>query len=121
MKCKKKKLIHCANCGMALETYPKALPKTGRIITLIPPHECLSEPLDLDIKPLNVPIVEQKNGDKKFVQKLDKLYPLSPITDRRDKDSIRQEKSTAPLRVLEQLNALPNSNPEGDFDEPANE
>jgi len=92
MKRKKKKLIHCANCGMALETYPKALPKTGRIITLIPPHECLSEPLDLDIKPLNVPM-----------------------------ETVRQEKSTAPVGILGQLNALPNSNPEGDFDEPANE
>lgn len=115
------KTIYCANCGTPLEVTRMALPKIGRIISVVQPHECLDEPLDLNLEPLPLPNPKQDDkvkNENKFVQKLNDL--TKPL-DRREGDTMRKEKSTAPTGILNNLNILPNSNPEGDNYEPESE
>ena len=34
------KNIYCADCGMELLIFPKALPRQGKVVTLVEPHTC---------------------------------------------------------------------------------
>ena len=118
------KLTYCANCGLRLEIYKKALPKYGRIIDLITPHECTKEPVEFDITPLDVPAFQSDEKDNKFVKKLNELtpFPSDDKLDLRDRRPSDQVKSTAPESLLSNLKGMPNTSPENDIsNEPKSE
>lgn len=97
------KLTYCANCGLRLNVYRKAIPKYGRIVDLIEPHECSEEPVEFDITPTDIPVFQPSEKDNKFVKKLNELTPpVFPdkalnLQDRRPSDQV---KSTAPESLL---------------------
>lgn len=101
------KFIYCSECGTKLTITRKALKGYGRIIDLVSPHECLDEPIDLDLTPTEVPI--KKDTDGKFVQKLNNLRPSQVnIVDLRDRRKESEVKSSAPASILEQTKNLMN-------------
>jgi hypothetical protein len=113
--------IYCANCGLSLKLIRKALPKYATIVDLVAYHECLEEPVEIDLKavhnePLSVP------GKDKFVKKLSDLgstvtaipggISTEDLRDRRfERGSDEQAKSTAPLAVLDHVKTAVNSAP----------
>jgi hypothetical protein len=116
------KVIYCANCGKPLQVFRKALPSHSRIIDLVEWHECLEEPLDLDLEPLTSlqPSNIKEEGKDKFVQKLNDL-PVpqllntdSSLKDRRPHDQV---KSTAPPTVFDTLKSMQNSTPAHSIEE----
>jgi len=110
------KTVYCANCGMQLKITRKALPSHSRIIDIVEWHECLKEPLDLDLEPLDVPRPSRvkEEGKDKFVQKMNdlpvpKLLNIDVgVKDRRPKDQV---KSTAPVSVFDNILSMNNSTP----------
>ena len=119
------KEFFCANCGTRLNLTRKALPKFGRIIDLIEWHECLEEPIELDLTPIdNPPIINKEK--RSFTNNLEVLHSKVTVgtlgtdnfLDRRPSEHV---KSTAPQDLLSQLkNSLP-SQPENDYEEPSDE
>lgn len=115
------KVVYCSNCGKPLQVSRKALPSHSRIIDIVEWHECLDEPLDLDLEPLiGVPKPSEKiEGKDKFVQKINDL-PASQLStspalqDRRPSDQV---KSIAPASVLDTLKSMQNSVPAHSLDE----
>lgn len=108
------KLTFCSNCGFRLSIYRKALPKYGRIVDLIEPHECSEEPIELDLTPTDVPIYVPEEKDNKFVKKLNELSPVSlPIAnlDLRDRRPTDQVKSSAPESILSHVKDMSNTSP----------
>ena len=106
------KVVYCAQCGTRIEIYRKALKGYGRIIDIIEPHECLEEPIELDLSPLDIP---KRDADGEFVQKLNDLRPPTVSTaDLRDRRPSQDIKSTAPASLLTQVKNLNSSIPEGD-------
>lgn len=122
------KCVYCAKCGTRLTLTRKALPKYGRIIDLVESHECLDEPVEFDLSPVDVPTFAEpvKEGDDKFVQNLNKLQP-QPSTielgDRRDIADIKKEtSSSAPRTLLDNMKAMHPTAPVHDVkDEPKEE
>ena len=110
------KLFYCSNCGLRLKVYRKALPKYGRILELVTPHECSEEPVEFDLTPLDMPLSVPEDKDNKFVKKLNKLSPRDyskpplsfddPIL--RDRRPADQVKSSAPESLKNYMkNMLP--------------
>ena len=95
------KSIYCANCGMQLPLFRKALPHYMRIIDMVEPHICLDEPVEFDLTPVDIPTMTI-GEDNMFVQKLNELpIPSGRGGDLRSKEHVRDEiKSTAPGGVL---------------------
>lgn len=102
------KSVYCSSCGKLLSITRRALPKYGRIIELVEWHECLHEPIALDLIPNPVPsYVESKHS--KFVQYLNELQPPPALgtlssgdfRDRRHAENVKSEiDSTAPVGIL---------------------
>lgn len=118
------KCVYCANCGTRLTITRKALPKYGRIIDLIEPHECLDEPVEFDLTPVEVPAftVIPEKGKNKFVQKLNELQPQLSIPgiegtgDKRKPEHIKSESSsTAPQTLLDSVKSMHNATPVNDM------
>ena len=115
------KCVFCTNCGLRITVTRKALPKYGRIIDLIEPHECLDEPVEFDLTPIEVPAftnVPERNKNA-FVQKLNELQP-SPIgtknlTDRRKTEDIKGDSSSAPRTLLDNIKSMHNTTPVNDM------
>lgn len=100
------KQIYCSECGTKLYIKKKAIIGYGRIIGLVDPHECLEEPIELDLTPTEIPI---KQSVKKFVQKLNKLKPSQIKTaDLQDRRSESNVKTSAPASIIQQTKNLMN-------------
>lgn len=106
------KQLFCAECGLPITVYRKAMPKFGTIIDLVIPHECLKEPVEPDLTYNPVPTFQPTEKKGKFVQKLDDLNLSFPggsqgmvgTDDLRDR---REEvKSTAPLSIADQIKGM---------------
>lgn len=111
------KVVYCANCGTRLNVQRKAMPKFGRIIDIVEYHECLDEPVELDLTPIDIPTFTEKEGKNKFVQNLNELNPPTPpVFDLRDRRKDENIKSTAPDSILRNLKMSPNSIPEGELE-----
>lgn len=134
------KCIYCAKCGTRLTLTRKALPKYGRIINLVKPHECPDEPVEFDLSPVDVPTFAEpvKEGDDKFVQNLNRLdvphdLRVGPFQgddghignpgDRRDIADVKSEtSSSAPRTLLDNMKAMhPTAPVHGIKDEPKEE
>ena len=103
------KIVYCSNCGQRLEITRKALKGYGRIIDLIPPHECSEEPQELDLTPIEIPT----KAEGKFVRNLDDLkVPSVSTADLRDRRPSQDIKSTAPASLLKQMKTQTNTLPE---------
>jgi len=104
-------IVYCSNCGLALNTARKAMPKYGRIIELIDPHVCSDKVQEFNLTPNPVPVyVDQPKG--KFVEILNELQPSTALgaistmdlRDRRQSADVRSDiDSTAPITLLDQL------------------
>ncbi len=112
------KSFFCANCGTCLTLTRKALPEFGRIIDLIEWHECLEEPVELDLTPIdNPPINEEKRS---FTNNLENLQSRATVgtlgtDDFRDRRPGEHVKSTAPQDLISQIkNSIP-SQPKNDI------
>jgi hypothetical protein len=111
------KTAYCAACGKQLQVFRKALPSHSRIIDVVEWHECLDEPLNLDLEPLTtVPLHTGKMVERKdkFVQKLNDLPAPSLLTSNntlKDRRPADQVKSTAPASIFESFKSLNNSIP----------
>ena len=122
------KSLYCSNCGKELVFMQKAIPIHQKVITVVEPHTCSES--DLNDHPLTQkpsfdnfrPRTEILN-EGKFVKKLNDLTPLprEQSGDKRDDSHIRKEKSTAPISILEKINSLTTSNPEGDINDYSDE
>lgn len=120
------KIYFCANCGTRLNVFRKAMPKFGTIVDLVEFHECLDEPVEFDLAPVDVPRYAPKEGKDKFAQKLNELQPQSMLsamssTDLRDRRSDSDVKSdidtTAPQGLLNQMKSLTNTTPKGELED----
>lgn len=112
------KLTYCANCGLRLTVFKKAIPTYGRIVDLVLPHECTEEPIEFDITPIDVPAFQSDEGNNKFVKKLNNLSPdrLPNLdSDLRDRRPTEQVKSTAPESLITNLKGMQNTSPANDL------
>ena len=113
------KLTYCSNCGMRLNVYKKAIPKYGRIVDLVEPHECTEEPVEFDITPTDTPVFEPSEKDNKFVKKLNELSPLPDLMgsdlNLQDRRSTDQVKSIAPESLLSHVKNMSNTTPASDI------
>jgi len=125
------KSVFCAYCGKQLFVYRKAVPSKMKIYDFIEPHNCLGEeerPEEFKFElvedekkpPIDLP---QRFGKQKIVQLLNDLEPktTNPLQmktgDKRNKDHLRKElSSTAPKSLIDNIQGLSNSTPEGDID-----
>ena len=117
------KIFYCANCGLRLDVFRRAMPKYGRILELVTPHECSEEPVEFDLTPIDLPSPPPSEKENKFVKKLNELSPPSPFhnpsLDLRDRRPIEQVKSSAPESLLTHLKGIMPTTPAHDFqDEP---
>ena len=115
------KYVYCANCGTKLKITRKALPRYGKIIDIVECHECLESPVDLDLKPTDVPRVsssERRSGERssenKFVQKLNELVRKSlPLELRsmelRSRNETREFEKLSETKNYEHERPLPSS------------
>jgi len=108
------KEMRCAECGIKIEFKLRAIPQTGKVITIIFLHKC--EECEEIINPPSSPS-ESKDIDKPlynfpYVEKLNKVTAEYEIVnkelqsgDKRDKDHLRKElvTSTAPLNILDSI------------------
>lgn len=113
------KEVYCAACGKKLSVVRKAIPGYGRIISVVESHECSDEPIELDLTPIDIPVVNEENGKNKFIKKLNNLRPSTinktePDGDRRPAEAV---KSIAPTSILDQLKTMQNSLPEHNIDD----
>lgn len=113
------KQVYCSKCHTELKLILKALPQYGRVVTLVDPHECLEEPLELNLEPVKVPVPENVIEDQTIadIDGLDGAGILGSIgTDNlKDRRAPEHIKSSAPEGIIEQiLNAQP-STPENDI------
>lgn len=120
------KVVYCANCGMRLNVLRKAMPKFAKIIDIVEHHECLDEPVEIDMTPVDIPPFDMKEeeGKNKFVQKLDDLQAkpvvgalsTADLRDRRNPEQVKSDiDSTAPNSVLGQIKSMQNTVPAGDI------
>ena len=108
------KFIYCSKCGLKSNVLRKAIVGYGRIINLVDPHECLEDPLELDLTPTEIP---REFEDRQFVEKLNNLDRPGEIStlDLRDRRATPDIKTTAPISVLDQVKHSTGSSPEGDI------
>ena len=110
------KAIYCSECGMKLTMILKGLPQHGRIISLINPHECLEEPIELDLGPAE----PTPTPEGKFVEKLNELptaaHGAVSTHDLRDRRLPEHIKSSAPTELLKNIKDLSATIPEGPID-----
>ena len=112
--------LFCANCGLPLHHYRKALKDIGAIIDLIDYHQCVEVPIPFDIKnfPDAAPFIPIE-GKEEFAKVLNvakkQLQPTTrpqkdeELCDRRfENDKI---KNSAPITVLDQIKSMTNSIP----------
>ncbi len=116
------KIFHCSNCGLRLSIYRKAMPKYGRILELVIPHECSEEPVEFDLSPLDSPTTMPDEKDNKFVKKLNdlslpSLRPASVDLDLRDRRPTDQVKSSAPESLLTHMRGMLPTTPAHDVRE----
>ena len=115
------KFIYCSNCGIRLAIFRKALPKFGVIIDMAEPHTCSDEPIEFDLKPIDIPTFTEPKG--KFVKKLNNLSPArvsgiiggvdsNTLRDRRFEPDESKPKSSAPDTLLNMIKDLGNSIPD---------
>ena len=114
------KIFYCSNCGLRLSVYRKAMPKYGRILELVTPHECSEEPIEFDMSPLDSPLPMPGEKDNKFVKKLNELsppslHPASVNFDLRDRRPADQVKSSAPESLLTHLKGMLPTSPAHDI------
>ena len=109
--------IYCANCGTRINVKVKALPVYGTTVVIAEYHECLDEPIELDLTPIEIPSFETIEGKDKFVQKLDNLPKPAIVKDTGDRRSPDQVKSSAPQTVFEQVRGMLNTTPARDISE----
>ena len=96
--------IYCANCGTRLNIARKALPQFGTIINIAEFHECLDEPIELDLTPIDLPEFKMTEGKDKFIKNVDDLIrPSTTTEDLRDRRETSDVKSTAPDNILEHM------------------
>jgi len=122
------KVLYCANCGIRLPIFRKALPAFGKIIDLVEPHECSEEPVEIDLTPIDIPPLEI-GPDNKYVQKLNALQESETLMkgagDRRSTEHTRKEISdtdtTAPEGLRNLIDKQPNTQPASDINEEPNE
>lgn len=69
--------VYCAECGTRLTVVRKVY--NGVIVDVVNAHECLPEPIPLDLQPVGVMFSPMAKG--KFVQKMNDLYPPKPSTE----------------------------------------
>ena len=107
------KCVYCSECGTKLQVSKKALKGYARIIDLISPHECLENPIEIDITPCDLP----KELSGKFVQNLNNLKPsqVSRI-DLRDRRKDADIKTSAPADLINQMKHMQGIHPEKDFE-----
>ncbi len=113
------KFVYCSVCGQHIPVIRKAMPKFGTIIDLIEPHECLEEPVEFDLTPIDNKIIDVNKEKNKFVQNLNKLQPskafsTNELKDRRFEESeeVKEEKkvtSSAPDTVLDMIKQMETS------------
>ena len=113
------KVVYCSKCGTRLAITRKALPKYGKIINIINPHECPDEPVELNLTPIDIPIPSATGeGENTFVHNLNKLQSLSTDTDnlmdRRKAENIKGESSSAPRTLLDNIQSMHNTAPVND-------
>lgn len=114
--------LFCANCGLPLHHYRKALKDIGAIIDLVNYHQCVEVPIPFDIKnfPDAAPFIPIE-GKEKFAKDLNTVVKKQPqsitppwkegdeLCDRRfENDKI---KNSAPITVLDQIKSMTNSIP----------
>ena len=116
------KIFYCSNCGLRLEVYRKAMPKYGRILELVTPHECSDEPVEFDLSPIDMPVFMPKEKDNKFVKKLNELSPPTTFqlnNTLKDRRPTEQVKSSAPESILSHVKNSINTTPTNNtFSEP---
>jgi hypothetical protein len=115
------KKIYCANCGIELRQFRKAIRSKGIIVDMVEPHSCteITDPKTLasrEVVPVNVPETTRGDINKmfnsfKFVKKLNKLDEKKASGDLRHSESLRKEKETssAPASLIDQLKQIPSS------------
>lgn len=123
------KQLFCAQCGEELLHMKKALRKQQRVITVVEPHICSKEDvqldtfmddrkeidkIDLEIKeketPPNISALFDKFDFVKKTEAENKVKLKEPLSDNRPADSLRKElkTSTAPLGAINQVkNTIP--------------
>lgn len=112
--------IYCANCGTRLNILNKALPKFGRTIKIAEYHECLEEPVALDLTPIEIPKFDNPEGKDKFVRKVNELEPPIGLRDigedgLKDRRPNEHVKSEAPVSVLDQMQRDLHTTPANDI------
>lgn len=108
----------CGNCGQSLNVKPTAIPGAGKIVNIVDYHECLEEPLPLDIEPVEIPTISvEKQGFTETIRSLNPSAVQGSVStlELRDRRAPEQIKSTAPDSLLGQMNSFGNSNPKGDI------
>jgi len=116
------KFVYCSECGQRLLVRRKALKGYGRIIDIIEPHKCSKEPQELDLTPLDIPTAGEKKEEGKFVQNLNNLpvrgsigaISTNTLQDRRREEDV---KSSAPQRLLDNINSMQNTAPAHNIEE----
>lgn len=115
------KVVYCSKCGTCLAVTRKALPKYGKIINIINPHECPDEPIELNLTPVEIPsfgAVEEK-GENTFVQNLNGLLSSTTgtdnLVDRRKAENVKGESSSAPRMLLDNIESMHNTAPANDI------
>jgi hypothetical protein len=115
---------------MCLAITRRALPKYGRIIDIVEPHECPEEPVEIDLTPVDVPTFVNVPDDldkDTFVQNLNGLSPptigTNDLKDRRKIENVKDgTSSSAPRTLLDSVKAMHNTTPVRDIkDEPKEE
>lgn len=99
--------FYCANCGTRLSIARKALPAYGKIIHIVEFHECSEEPIELDLTPVELPEFKTVEGKDRFIRHIDELIKPLPVNpELRDRRSAENVKTTAPMSVLDEIEAL---------------
>ena len=117
------KIVYCSECGTRLNIMRKAMPKYGAVINVVEYHDCPDEPVELDLTPVDIPTFDPPEGKDQFVQKLNKLSPLTPsgdvstedLRDRRGREHIKDDSvSSAPEGLLDNMDSMQHSTPENE-------
>ena len=126
--------LHCAQCGIELLIYRKAVSAQKRVVDLVEPHKCAkidaestpSQDLVLTDKPKPMSIdITKLFDDFEFVKKLNNLEPKRDPSmkvvheenygeDKRPKENLRKELSisTAPLGLINQIKPAAKTRPD---------
>ena len=125
------KEFYCAECGLEILVYRKALQAQQRIVDLVAPHTCSEDDPKIPFNVESLPAIVKKKSKVdeifdsfKFVKKLNGLskplkkgsYEVEKVEesgDKRPKED-RRETSTAPEGLLGMLKNMPASEPENE-------